>query len=279
MDGKAGSPVRATAQTFNLSRGSFAFGETSSTTPPIFPIVKSGRLENPNGFNLPPGTIKVRKGIPPSREFGDSLPGTACRAFFAPRHAFFLKRPCYNEAYFATKGGNSMDALDGFSREQLLELIDIYAKNWLALDGVWFQSIEQAEGMDAAMFHDERAWARFTAIEARRIKQFLGLDEHPGLEGLEKALALRFYGRLNQDECAYENGQLIYTMRKCRVQAARERKGMPFHPCKSVGVIEYAGFARAIDGRIQCRCLSCYPDVTDGRCACKWAFWLEDGAQ
>ena len=68
-------------------------------------------------------------------------------------------------------------------------------------------------------------------------------------------------------------------MRKCRVQTARERKGLPFHPCKSVGVVEYAGFARAIDARIQCQCLSCYPDVTDERCACKWAFWLEDGAQ
>ena len=73
------------------------------------------------------------------------------------------------------------------SKEQLEELVRTYARNMLALDGVWFQSIEQAEGMDAAMFHDERAWARFTAIEARRIKQFLGLDEHPGLEGLEKA--------------------------------------------------------------------------------------------
>ena len=33
-------------------------------------------------------------------------------------------------------------ALDKLSREELLELIDIYAKNWLALDGVWFQSVE-----------------------------------------------------------------------------------------------------------------------------------------
>lgn len=32
-------------------------------------------------------------------------------------------------------------ALDKLSREELLELIDIYAKNWLALDGVWFQPL------------------------------------------------------------------------------------------------------------------------------------------
>ena len=167
-------------------------------------------------------------------------------------------------------------ALEALRREQLIELLDIYAKNWLAMDGVWFQSVEEKEGMDAAMFHDARAWERFTVIEARRIKQFLRLPEHPGLEGLEKALALRFYGRLNRSHCEYVDGKLIYTMEVCRVQAARERKGMPFHPCKGVGVIEDSGFARGIDSRIQCACLSCYPEVTDDTCSCKWAFSIPE---
>ena len=167
-------------------------------------------------------------------------------------------------------------ALEAMSREQLIELLDIYARNWLAMDGVWFQSVEEKEGMDAAMFHDARAWERFTVIEARRIRQFLHLPGHPGLEGLEKALALRFYGRLNRPRCEYADGKLIYTMEVCRVQAARERKGMPFHPCKGVGVIEYSGFAREIDSRIQCECLSCYPEVADDTCCCKWAFSIPE---
>ena len=102
------------------------------------------------------------------------------------------------------------------------------------------------------------------------------LPEHPGLEGLEKALALRFYGRLNRSRCDHVDGKLIYTMEVCRVQAARERKGMPFHPCKGVGIIEYSGFAREIDSRIQCECLSCYPEVTDDTCCCKWAFSIPE---
>lgn len=58
------------------------------------------------------------------------------------------------------------------SKEQLLELIELYAKNWLAHDGVWFQSIERKFGMAEAMYHDEEAWKRFTVIEAKRIKEF-----------------------------------------------------------------------------------------------------------
>ena len=171
---------------------------------------------------------------------------------------------------------DNREFLESFSREQLIELIEIYSKNWLALDGVWFQSIEQAEGMDAAMFHDERAWERFTVIEARRIKSFLKLEKFPGLEGLEKALRLRFYGNLNKASFEYRDNSLIYTMEKCRVQSARHVKGMPYHPCKSVGIIEYSGFARAIDERIECRCLSCYPDITDESCACKWEFTIAE---
>ena len=43
------------------------------------------------------------------------------------------------------------EALDDLSKEELIRLIGLYSKNWLALDGVWFQSIEQKLGMDEAM--------------------------------------------------------------------------------------------------------------------------------
>ena len=53
------------------------------------------------------------------------------------------------------------------------------------MDGVWFQSVERKYGMDEAMHHDREAWRVFTITEARRIKQFLELPEHAGLEGLD----------------------------------------------------------------------------------------------
>ena len=64
------------------------------------------------------------------------------------------------------------DNLNAYSKDDLIRLIEIYSKNWLAMDGVWFQSVEQKLGMDEAMFHDGEAWRRFTVIEAKRIKEF-----------------------------------------------------------------------------------------------------------
>lgn len=165
-------------------------------------------------------------------------------------------------------------ALTALSKEELISLIELYSKNWLALDGVWFQSIEQKLGMEEAMEHDAGAWRRFTEIEAKRIKGFLGLPEHAGLEGLQKALALRFYANLNEDSCTISGNTLLYRTLECRVQTARSRKGMPLHPCKPVGLIEYSGFAKVIDPRIHCECISCFPDVTDDSCNCAWRFTL-----
>ena len=168
------------------------------------------------------------------------------------------------------------EALEHLSREQLLELITAYSRNWLAMDGVWFQSIERKFGMDEAMYHDIQAWQRFTVTEARRIKKFLNLPDRPGLPGLKAALSLRFMANLCHYE--FEEGEHTLTLRNldCRVQTARLDKGMPLHPCKSAGEAEYSGFARTIDDRIRCQCISCYPDVTDDTCACAWRFTLEE---
>ena len=177
--------------------------------------------------------------------------------------------------FFAMKQNNFLSSL---TKEELIKLIEAYSKNWLAMDGVWFQSIERTFGMDEAMHHDREAWKSFTITEARRIKQFLGLPEHAGLEGLAKALQLRFYANINNDEIILgkDNKTLVYRTLECHVQTARKRKQMEYHPCKSVGIIEYSGFAKTIDERITCECLSCYPDITDNSCCCAWQFTLNE---
>lgn len=168
------------------------------------------------------------------------------------------------------------DILESLSKDELIQLIGIYSKNWLAMDGVWFQSVESRYGMDEAMLHDAEAWKRFTVIEAKRIKEFLRLPENAGTEGLEKALKLRFYANINEDRIVIDGNTLTYTAINCRVQTARKRKGMELHPCRSVGIIEYTGFAQVIDSRFTCECISCYPEITDDTCCCKWRFTLNE---
>lgn len=165
---------------------------------------------------------------------------------------------------------------NSLNREELYELLNNDAKNWLAMDGVWFQAVEKRFGMEAAMACNQEVWERYTAIEARRIKKFLNLPKHPGLDGLEQALQLRFYWSMNQNEIQRNGNTLKYIVKECRVQHARLSKGLEMHPCKRNGIPEYTFFAKEIDDRIKCECISCYPDITEADCSCSWLFTLNE---
>lgn len=174
------------------------------------------------------------------------------------------------------KGIDGMERIRSLSKEQMVDMIEILAKNNNALDGIWFQSIESELGMDEAIHHDIEVWKRFTVSEGRRIKKFLGLEDHPGLDGLEQAFTYKSTTLANVYEIIREENELIFRIVDCRVQNARERKGMDFHPCKPVGLVEYGGFAAAIDDRSSCECLSCFPDMNDATCNCSWKFTIND---
>ncbi len=62
-----------------------------------------------------------------------------------------------------------MSAYDEMTREELLKSLQLFAKNWLAHDGCWFLAAEEQLGIAAAIELDTASWARFAAVEARRI--------------------------------------------------------------------------------------------------------------
>lgn len=165
--------------------------------------------------------------------------------------------------------------LDRYTLEAML--VD-FAKNWLAHDGLWFQAVERASGMEQAIELDRQAWERFTVIEARRIMALHDIQPGSGLEGLKKALNFRLYAVLNEQEVRNETANSFeFYMVQCRVQTARDRKKLPLFPCKSVGIVEYRMFAKTIDERIETECIACPPDRDAGRgFYCGWRFVLKE---
>ncbi|HSO20415.1 MAG TPA: DUF6125 family protein [Desulfosarcina sp.] len=161
-------------------------------------------------------------------------------------------------------------------KEALLALLDGAAVNWLANDGVWFQSVEFTNGMNDAKRCNDSCWAHFSPFEAWSIKRFLNLGDQSGLEGLKRALGFRIYARINVQSFEDDGADAFnFRMNDCRVQAARKVKHLPDYPCKSAGLVEYAYFARSIDPRIQTECIGCPPDAHPDDWYCAWRFHIE----
>ncbi len=170
----------------------------------------------------------------------------------------------------------SMKEINDMSKEELVHLLEDAAKNWLAHDGLWFRAVEDKFGFEAAIGLDKKAWETFTVIEAKRIKKRLGLKPRSGIPGLVQALKFRLYAHINtQEVLEQEKNRCVFRMNTCRVQEARQRQGLTAFPCKSVGIIEYSGFAKTIDPRIQTKCLTCPPDPHTINAWCAWEFTLE----
>ncbi|MGE5355263.1 MAG: DUF6125 family protein [Deltaproteobacteria bacterium] len=177
-------------------------------------------------------------------------------------------------AGFETENGFPL-VFNDYSKEELEELQNAMAINWLANDGIWFQAIEFSRGMEDAKIVNDNTWAQFSPFEALTIKRKLGLPEFAGLEGLKTALLHRLYAFVNRQEIVEEtDDSFVFRMVECRVQAARKRKGLNNYPCKSGGIIEYTTFAQIIDPRIKTEVVLCPPDPHPDSYYCAWKFYI-----
>jgi ubiquinone/menaquinone biosynthesis C-methylase UbiE len=170
-------------------------------------------------------------------------------------------------------------AFEAMGREDLLDALRVFAKNWLAHDGCWFLAAEERFGLETAMNLDAASWKCFAQVEAKRIKESFQIEASGGLDALARALSFRMYALVNRQHLEWLRGGSVlrFVMDRCRVQEARRRKGLPAFPCRTVGETEFVTFARTIDPSIVTRCVHCPPDPNEAG-ACTWEFELAASA-
>jgi len=169
-----------------------------------------------------------------------------------------------------------MKEVRDLSKEELLEFLEDASKNWLSHDGLWFRAVEAKYGIEAAMELDRKAWEKFTVIEVKRIMKRLNMKPGGGIPALVQALKFRLYAHVNVQEIKeMSDTHCVFHMNRCSVQEARKRQRLPDFPCKSVGIVEYSGFAKPIDPRIKTSCLVCPPDPHPPNVWCAWEFRLK----
>jgi len=158
--------------------------------------------------------------------------------------------------------------------DKLAELLQAISINWLANDGIWFQSVEFKRNMLDAKRCNDSCWSNFSPIEAHFIKRFFNLNDNCGLKGLELALSYRLYSFINKQTIRWSDNSLILEMNDCRVQSARKRKNLEEYPCKSAGWVEFSRFAETIDSSIKTEIIVCPPDEHPDNYFCAWRFYI-----
>ena len=165
-------------------------------------------------------------------------------------------------------------ALENLPRETLIKLVEVLYRNYMGVDGRWFQAVENEYGTDVATRFDEDVWAKHSVTEARRLKKALNITEG-GLAGVLKALnfgmfQLLHFAPMEIEETDSQKVTVTYT--QCPVQALRIEQGRGEFPCKNVGLYGFQNAAAVIDPTVKVKCLVCPPDPHPQDVWCKWEF-------
>jgi len=164
--------------------------------------------------------------------------------------------------------------LANLPKETLIDIVNMLYRNYTAIDGRWFQAVEDQWGTNVAIMLDEQIWEQHSITEARRIKKALHLTEK-GLPAVFKALNFTLWRFFNFAPIEYEEinpKKVIISFKGCPIQEARLQKGKGEFPCKSVGLLMLQNAAQVIDPGVSVKCLFCPPDPHPTDIWCKWEF-------
>jgi hypothetical protein len=160
-------------------------------------------------------------------------------------------------------------------KEILLNLLLMHVRNIWRVDGLYFQSIEEKLGTEAATQIDTDCWKVLGKLEARELKNLLKPSEND-IQAFMHALrntSWSLYQKRKQTETSPSKG--IYSVTNCRIQETRVNKALGVFPCKNVRFSYLKSFTEEFNPNIEVSCKVAPPDERSKGVWCQWEFSLK----
>jgi len=161
-------------------------------------------------------------------------------------------------------------------KEKIPDYLFMQLRNLWAADGLYFLGIEELYGTEVATKIDAQVWAVMGKIEARKLKEFLGIT---GTDIPSMMNALRYSSwalDLEDKEIIIKKEHALIRNVRCRVQNTRVSKGLKEFGCKPVRFGFLKAFAKEFNPDIVVKCTVCPPDSHPENIWCQWEFTYKE---
>ncbi len=159
-------------------------------------------------------------------------------------------------------------------KETLLKLLFLQVKNIWRVDGLYFLAVEERLGTGEATEIDGRCWQVMGRIEARELKQELGVKGNDVAALIQTLRRTSWALYQTGKEARGSNDRGIFRISRCRTQETRIQKGLGEFPCRQVRFAYLKSFAAEFNPNIEVTCKTCPPDSHPEDTWCEWAFTL-----
>lgn len=167
-----------------------------------------------------------------------------------------------------------VEMLKHMSKNELTKLFFMHLKNVWRVDGLYFLGIEKKFGITTASEIDAECWEIMGRIEARELKETLGIKEN-NVAALVQTLrnsSWALYQTEKESEASAKKG--FFRVKRCRIQETRIAKDLGEFPCKQVRLRYLKSFTEEFNPNVKLTCRTCPPDPHSEGLWCEWEFTL-----
>ncbi len=137
------------------------------------------------------------------------------------------------------------------TKEEIIDYIEVCNKNFWSLQNNWMANVTMKYGSEAAAELDEMLWAKWSAVEAHRLKKLWNLGGT--LKDVTKVLTFSMAAEEGPEGGYSEltDKRAVYKITHCPMQKARVAAGWPELDCKPAFVAMWKAIIQVINPEIR----------------------------
>jgi hypothetical protein len=179
-----------------------------------------------------------------------------------------------NSRYPAEAGAQ----LEDLSKAELIELVRLYSKLFLAVDGFWYLAVKEIVDEDAATASDLWVWEKYSPYELKRLMTLRNIEGND-LEAF--ATAIRFspwFSNLTYRLTREGANGLTLTVLECPTLQALKREGAGRENtiCRQVDPQLFQIMIQSFNPKGKCIPIELPLDTSGDGICCRWQFSVEE---
>ena len=168
--------------------------------------------------------------------------------------------------------------LEELSKAELVDLIRLYSKLFLAVDAFWYLTVREKVDEDTATACDIRVWEKYTPYEFKRLMALRNI-KGSDLEAFSTALSFSpWFANLEYRLTREGENRLTFTVLECPTLQALKREGSGRENviCRQVDPKLFQIMIQCFNPRGKATPVELPPETYGKSICCRWQFSIEE---
>ncbi|MFC1869874.1 DUF6125 family protein [Chloroflexota bacterium] len=159
-----------------------------------------------------------------------------------------------------------------FSRAGLIRLLDVYSKLFWALDGMWYLTLKERFGNEAALACDIEAWRKFGHYEMAQIRKGMNIQGSDPFAMMKAVQISPWFAQTRSTMERKDAHTVVLTVNQCptRETLEDEGEGRENDICNAVCPGIFRDLALFFNPRMKVKCLKSSPRKDKEEICCQW---------